>query len=453
MRLGLNLAATVCLCFVIGACGDDTQPVGGGNEGGSGGSPATGGGGEGGSAPLAALGQPCSANEECAGGLCLTETGFGWAQGYCSEFCGEGLSECTEGTCLTAGSSSVCILECTEATDCPGVANTCTNLAEEGQPPLEVCLGGCTSNTDCTTTNNCVIEEGQEVGACIPLEQCSGGIDEDGNGLVDCEDPACTADATCASAITAACTAATALESGVEVSGTTEGSATFSTNCSGGGGTPEDLYSFAATGDGYLSVSLTSEADFVLALRSDCEDSSTELFCVDSALDGATESLVLDVTSGTTYSIFVEGYNATQSGDYAISATFITPTAETEPNDTSVLANTGTEGIVTASINPTADADWFRVTLAATGTLSAKTISRGTNVCEAGTLDSYITVYGADGITVVAENDDSNPFGGNYCSTLDIPDLDAGVYYVEVKKSEFAGPDATFDYGVLIGIN
>jgi hypothetical protein len=394
---------------------------------------------------LKALGASCAENEECEGGVCLTEEIFGWAQGYCTALCDPTLAPCAEGICLSAGSSNVCIKECKSPADCPGVANECATLdLEEG--PVDVCLGGCSESSQCTTTMNCVIEDG--AGLCIPPEVCDQPEDEDGDGLINCEDSDCATD--CATEIDAACNGAPTLTLGANA-GTTSGDSVFASTCTGGGA-PEDVFEYTAAQTGYLLLTLDSTGDLGIAVRSTCDDGATEIGCTDIALGGETESLAVEVTMGGTVNVFVDGYAPGREGDYTLNASFSVPTAESEPNDTSATADAAVSGVYTGSVNPDTDEDWFVVTLAAPADLTATTLSRGANICEQASLDSLITIFEADATTVVAENDDINPFGGNFCSSASGAALPAGTYYVRVRLSDLASAGTTFDYGLQISV-
>lgn len=128
-----------------------------------------------------AVGSPCASPHDCASDtnapVCLTETQLDWTGGTCTAFCNP----------LISGG-------------CPGDA-----ICVEAKPPLQwfgkgLCLDGCAANADCRPGYNCVTPDGS-LGAqkvCMPIhEDCSGGADEDMDGLVDCLDPSCEMDAAC----------------------------------------------------------------------------------------------------------------------------------------------------------------------------------------------------------------------------------------------------------------
>lgn len=145
-----------------------------------------------------AMGDPCTSHDQCADGACLLETFMGWPGGYCSAWSFD-ISLC--GYC-PAGSVSLalgmegpcyCARSCTVPGDCrPGY------VCQEFEPGVNGCLGGCTDSAQCTATGYCS-GSAADPGSCeIPPEVCTGGSDEDGDTLVDCDDPQCIFTATCA---------------------------------------------------------------------------------------------------------------------------------------------------------------------------------------------------------------------------------------------------------------
>jgi cysteine-rich repeat protein len=95
--------------------------------------------------------------------------------------------------------------------------------------------------------------------------------------------------------------------------------------------------------------------------------------------------------------------------------------------------------VIKGAVQPASDVDWFALTLPGTADLSLETFDgSAANTCL--NIDTVITLYRADGTTVVASDDDS---GGDRCSKLDsrgnpsLARLPAGTYYVTV--SAYAG--------------
>jgi hypothetical protein len=128
------------------------------------------------------VGSACSENSACAADandpICLG----GWPSGgYCSEFCTLSASTCAAGsTCVDFGPSKngLCLRECTQPSDCrAGYA------CESGPGGKKVCVVG-------------------------PEAECSDLLDNDSDGLVDCQDPDCGGCTAGAGLLGTTCTAA-----------------------------------------------------------------------------------------------------------------------------------------------------------------------------------------------------------------------------------------------------
>ncbi|MGK3989046.1 hypothetical protein WME99_38735 [Sorangium sp. So ce136] len=338
MRLGLPLSAVTAMCLTLAACGDDDpDPAppdatsgtgGGGGEGGEGGQGEGGGGG----APEGKVdGEPCAANDECLGGLCLTEETFGWAGGYCSSLCDPELVPCEAGSeCLAQGSYSLCLRSCEEAADCGGTGRTCVDMTGEG---LLMCVGGCDADEQCEGACN------DDYGYCVATgEVCDNGEDDDEDGLQDCEELDCAAQGACAEGITAACTGAVDVSEGGAFPGTTEGGTNlFGSMCStlggaypAGVGINERVFQFVAPAKGVVQLAaraVEEGVEFDWYIRSGCDDAATLLGCLVSfGPDSA--PLELPVEAGDTYFVFIEG-----TGEADVEYTFDVSFAEQRCGD------------------------------------------------------------------------------------------------------------------------
>ncbi len=152
-------------------------------------------------APDFPIGEACTLEADCPGGFCIPEMGWyfdGFPAGACVERCAE------DGSCPLTGGAGVCVdsgggpnfcfQRCDSAgDDCrPGYA--CVQQGGEG-----FCYAACTDDSQCVVTGNCDLDTGSDtVGLCVPLDEvCTGGLDEDVDGLVDCTDPDCNGTAAC----------------------------------------------------------------------------------------------------------------------------------------------------------------------------------------------------------------------------------------------------------------
>ena len=105
---------------------------------------------------------------------------------------------------------------------------------------------------------------------------------------------------------------------------------------------------------------------------------------------------------------------------------------ESEPNNDNGAADTLTPGTpVTGAIKP-GDHDWFAVTLPSEKALTVSTTDF-TDTCTVSRGDTFVKVYGTDGTTLLASDDDSGPGSCSNATGGALADLQAGTYYVEVS--------------------
>ena len=83
---------------------------------------------------------------------------------------------------------------------------------------------------------------------------------------------------------------------------------------------PDLVYVAVPPADGTLVLSLTSDWDGGIYVRTVCDDPGTELACEDVLGTAATEVLQLTVTGGTTYYIYVDGYTTDSYGAYTLAS-------------------------------------------------------------------------------------------------------------------------------------
>ena len=129
-------------------------------------------------------------------------------------------------------------------------------------------------------------------------------------------------------------------------------------------------------------------------------------------------------------------------------------------NDTAAaaVALTGSDIEVLGFHQEPADVDYYSFTLTGPRSLRAEIVEPAATgeTCESNGIDARITVYGPDGTTQIATNDDS---GRGFCPLLDgtgstppadstrIADLPAGTYYVRVDSITSAQPaNRIYDY-------
>ena len=277
-------------------------------------------------------GHPCTLATDCkaTGGdpFCFDEATQGYPKGYCSEYCSLTTNDCTSAGafCIDAklqSGNGLCVQGCTTAADCLTPGYACTDVAGK-----KACLPACTLDSQCAKFCNA------DTGDCAQTdENCTNGMDDDGDGLIDCEDLDCKA--TCTPMITMACVASTAAVAS-NMSDTTTGSDVFGGSCTGSGA-HEKIYSITpgVLGDiGTLDLVLSSAKDQGMYVRSACGDATTELACADLQQGGTDEVLQIEVKGGVPLTLFVDGFQAGEEGLFTLKANY----ASTPPLCTAAAA-------------------------------------------------------------------------------------------------------------------
>lgn len=151
-------------------------------------------------------GDPCLGPGDCdalvqSSAQCLDEATNGFPGGYCSELCLLVAPLCVGGTnqagqpadgvCKDVGGGAfgLCFDACVTTQDCRE-GYLCFDLFNDNAP---VCTPFCTNDDQCPQTGNCDIN----IGACVIAENCTNGLDEDRDGLIDCADSGCVDNAAC----------------------------------------------------------------------------------------------------------------------------------------------------------------------------------------------------------------------------------------------------------------
>jgi hypothetical protein len=264
-------------------------------------------------------------------------------------------------------------------------------------------------------------------------EICNDGADNDGDLLTDCEDADDCITDTAACPIAGVCGAApAALPS--DAGDTSTGGTYFAGSCTGDQLAPEELRSFLPPEAGVLLVTLDSATNQGVYVRSDCDDPTSELGCLDDAPGGAAEMLVVPVEGGgLPVSIFVDGAEPGQAGPFTL-LTEHRPAEEVEPNGGPGTASDFADPYV-AAIYPAGEEDYIRVQINGQGTTLVATVTDfGNGDCANFKLDSVLEIYAADGTTSLAFNDDA----GDFCSRAEATGLAAGDYFVRVAASRVA---------------
>jgi len=308
---------------------------------------------------------------------------------------------------------------------------------------------------------------------CSGTESCYDGRDNDGDGLIDCDDVA-----ECAGQCADACAAPLLLPENSSVSGTTIGhAASLAASCSDTAPSgAEVVYQVNVSEDAKLDVLLSSDRDLTLSLRTSCAEPGTELRC------GGQTRFTLDALAGETYFVVVDGATAADSGNYLLElqarqqacgdgirdvgeacddgnindgdgcdADCAVELSESEPNNLRFQADTFDFTPWFARISPAGDADFYRVQLVATSsTLVVTTANLADGACGFNLMDTVIDILdtSANSFALLTTDDDS---GDGKCARAVAPDLGPGTYFVRVRAAAGADP-ATFPYRLDVSV-
>lgn len=291
-----------------GGTGGDTTSTTGANTGGAGGA-GGGQGGAGGAPKPGAIGDACTDGAACESAACLTEAETGWPGGYCTDGC-NAAQPCPSGSeCVSFQSGDdYCLASCDINNDNCKAGYACFDLGNG----IGVCAASCTDDAQCTELPQCNVDQG----LCVADEVCDDGVDNDGDGGIDCSDSDC--EATCGPLITAACMGAKAAQAS-NMGDTSADKDIFSAPCTGAGA-PETLYSFTPPADGQLTLNFDSTEDMGVYIRTKCDDPASEIGC---ANDLGPDTLSVLVKGGQELTIFVDGYaDVTHAGPFTMDLLF-----------------------------------------------------------------------------------------------------------------------------------
>ncbi len=321
----------------------------------------------------------------------------------------------------------------------------------------------------CTTS--CSLDKS----ACSGVEDCYDGRDNDGDGLVDCEETQ-----ECADACATLCSAPPALAEHASVTGSTASrTTTLDSGCTDGSGTAL-TYRIDATEDAKLDLNvLSSSADFSLSVASACGDTASELSCT-SAI-----RLTLDVEAGETYFVTVQGASSEEAGSFTLTSETRQPacgdgirdahepcddgniidgdgcdpdcnleTSEQEPaNDTLTTADAFAFEPWAAELRPAGDTDFIAITLdSPTSSLVLDTLGLGDGACGLGLMDTALDLYDTDanGNQLIATDDDS---GDGLCARVVATGLAAGTYYAQVRATgQFETEAFPYEFRAFVGV-
>ncbi len=396
-------------------------------------------------------GEHCASNEDCNGGVCLTEDEFGLAKGMCASLCNPGLGiDCPDPATVCSEADGVCLKLCKPGSmDCPADASEC--VTSEDAPDEGFCLSNCTTNDDCPALGKCNTKSGR----CEPPEDCKNEVDDDQDGLLDCEDDECSSTTACQAVLEGAC-----MDPGKAVDGyagdTTTGTSVFFGSCTGSNGAKEEVLAFTSGGtDAVTRIAVTSIVDLGFYVRTSCSDAASEQLCSDLYDSSQPEQNFLYTKGNTTYDLIVDGFDADQAGKYGLAMASLSTVTEVEPNATAASATVtmGSEGGLIGTIAK-GDQDYYQVTVPSAGKLFVQTTGGdgtrcGDGVIPAPAVDTEVEVFDGDGTKSLGLADDISGglFGpGNFCTIVAVDLPAAGTYFVRIAASQDYCKDCEFNY-------
>jgi cysteine-rich repeat protein len=305
---------------------------------------------------------------------------------------------------------------------------------------------------------------------CTGTEICSDGLDNDGDGDIDCGDGDCTA--ACADP----CAAPTPLSNGAATSGLISGQLSPApSSCAPATATGQVAFVYQPPLTGVVHVYLNGEtSDLRLSLRSECADQGSELRCELAAPGSSAALLEQPVTEGEALYFVVESPDRTLPRQFQLAASAHTivcgdgfidadeecddgntvdedgcssqcefQTDEDDPNATTGTADPYTPPQFFGSINSEDDVDVISIAVGAGQTLIAETQDLGDGACARNELDNALEVLSPSG-TPLGSNDD---YGTSFCAALVIGPLEAGTHYVRMTPS---GVAERFQYKLVL---
>ena len=420
--------------FLLSACGE-TDSISGGPSGTGGTSETT---------------SSTSSTTTSAGGGGSTSTSTGGVTGGGGSTGGGGTTTSSTSSNTLCGNGALDAGEACDGADLGGA--TCQSL---GYPGGQLACGP-----------SCAFD----LSTCEGSENCTDGIDNDADGLVDCEEPKC------ASECQSACFAPVVMGDGDDPNGSTTGHKdSLQSSCVAQSG-PDVVYVIDPSQTGMLDLVLfeNGSGPLSVSVRTSCASAFSEIGCNAAyAVDAPDQKrLSVPVTAGQPVFVVVDGDGPNAEGPFTLfaqtrplfcgdgfedapeecddgntasgdgcSATCHVESTETEQNGTLQTANPGAAPWY-AQIAPSGDVDVVKITLPSAGGLAVWTDGIGANRCVDGSLDTVVTLLDGNGATV-ASNDDH----AGACSLAAAASLAAGTYYARIQAPAGApAAAATYPY-------
>jgi hypothetical protein len=168
------------------------------------------------------------------------------------------------------------------------------------------------------------------VSGCTPLENCTNGIDDNMDGLVDCRDPECFGKPGCVDS----CVPPYSASIGTPTSGDTTGRpAVHHASCSSAMSGYEQIFQVTAPMTGKITVDFSNfaftdpEPNFSVSVRTSCETDSSEIACdnMPDPADNGDIIFIVPVTMGETFFVMVQGMTMADFGPFGLDLEMVTP--------------------------------------------------------------------------------------------------------------------------------
>lgn len=176
---------------------------------------------------------------------------------------------------------------------------------------VELCGNGEIDPGEACDDGNLEENDGCSAECRVEAENCNDGIDNNGDGLADCEDPVCANNVFCSQA--GDCTSPQIVNQNSNTSANNSlGEDLHRGSCDTGSGGKELVFQVTSTVTGRMTLTMLSDVDLILYARTSCESAASELDCADSQAGGSPETFAIDVFAGEDIFIFVDGFSGAE---------------------------------------------------------------------------------------------------------------------------------------------
>jgi len=278
---------------------------------------------------------------------------------------------------------------------------------------------------------------------------CVNGIDDNGDLLVDCDDPTCREALPCGGSLDEVCESFPEdLAPGVAVQGTTIGGLeglTPSLGCGSYASTGRSrAYRYTPRARQALRVELNGTYVQTWHVRSDCADEDSQIACFPIQYHYENVPGFAELPQGPDYTLFVTASEPGLEEPFALE-TAVVDLEDREPNE-AIGQATPTDGSSVGFISGYGDVDVWSFEVPATDDVTVSvTSSFEASDCGTVRVDPTLEILDANG-TSLGSNDDMST--GSYCSQVPLADLPAGTYFAVVRPYSGCSYWCAFPYRI-----